>query len=174
MQLCRADKGEVDIVVYMSFIVSIISIILSLFNFIYLLYTNRFNINVKFDYFFVEPQIRKWCPLTYKVTIENKSRQPIAITGLKLKVGNTLYNFSDSSRLLLDTSSMDEFLSDRLSVTPLPQEIKGLGALKGYFQVFDTNPFIKSENKHITWDNGKICMETISRKRRISHYLYKS
>ncbi|MBA8935837.1 hypothetical protein [Clostridium beijerinckii] len=126
-----------------TFLIAIIGFLLSLFNTLYLLLSNRKNINLIYKYHEECSRLRNK-PIYFEFIIENRSRLNISISRMFLNVNETTFEFSSSPEFIYEhTRSNGSCVVDRkvFYSNTLPQTISGLGVLGGFFWVDTSDDF---------------------------------
>ena len=142
---------------------SVLALILSLSNTIYLIITQNFKIKVKFkEYVFIDKINDK--PLILGVIIENQSRLPVSISRMFLHINRERFEFSWFPQLVFESNlHRNEKSLNESNIYSLcfPQNINSLCSCCGYFVVrsdskFDVNDLKQSKCKiEIQSNRGK-------------------
>lgn len=115
-------------------LVSVLALVLSICNTVYLYITQRCKISIQIRRFSIRQYERHDIVNVY-FEIENHSRLPIAISRMRLIVDDVYYETSIypemyAQRFISNTNADDEKI--KYYSTPLPLNIIGLGAFSGY------------------------------------------
>ena len=127
-----------------TFIIAVLSFVLSVYNFLHSLFINRSNLKLIYkshSYCNFAPEYT----IIFNLVFENKSRLDISISRLFLKVNESIYEFDSEPNWVGEkTRSTGNKITDKITLHSLeiPQTISGLGAIGGYFWV-DTYKKIK-------------------------------
>lgn len=122
---------------------SVLAFILSLSNTIYLVFTQRFKIKVRFkEYVFINKIKDK--PLILGMVIENPSRLPVSVSRMFLHVNKQKFEFSWFPQIIFESNlKQKENIIDKSNIYSLcfPQNINSLGSCCGYFALCSDNKF---------------------------------
>lgn len=126
-----------------TFFIALISFLLSLFNFISILIANRKHIKLTYKIHHECPTFNEH-PIFFELIIENLSKLDISVSRMFLIVGEVSYEFSSLPEFVYETTQRTgSTITDRKTYysNSLPQTIKGLGVLGGFFWVNTCNAF---------------------------------
>lgn len=135
-----------------TFIIAVISFILSVYNFLYSLFINRSNLKIIYKSHIFCDNIPE-CPIIFNLILENKSRLDISISRLFLKVNDCIYEFDSEPNWIGEkTQRTGNKITDKITLHSLeiPQTIPGLGAVGGSFWVNTSNNFKFNKSDQVT------------------------
>ena len=135
-----------------TFIIAVLSFILSVYNFLHSLFTNRANLKIIYKLHTVCNNLLDY-PIIFNLVIENKSRLDISISRLFLKVNDCMYEFDSEPNWIGEkTRRTGNNITDKITLHSLviPQTISGLGAIGGYFYVGTYKNFKFNKSDQVT------------------------
>lgn len=143
-------------------IISILALILSVFNFIYLITTNMKKLKLKVEnYSYCNVDGKKF--YFFNVMFSNNSRLPIAINEIDLLQNKKVYHFIKSKRLLLDgqtTRNKQIIRTKKVYSAKFPININGLCSEQYFIVMYGPDNIDNSNLKIILRTNrGKIKMK---------------
>lgn len=140
-------------------IISILAFILSIFNFIYLIVTNKKNLKFNIEnYSYGNVDGKKF--YFFNVVFSNNSRQPISVNEIDLLHNNETYTFIKSKRLLLDgqtTRNKQIIRTKEVYSAKFPINIPGLTSEQYFIVIYGPDKIDNKKLKIILKTNrGKI------------------
>lgn len=140
-------------------IISILAFTLSVFNFIYLIVTNKKNLKFNIEnYSYGNVDGRRF--YFFNVVFSNKSRQPISVNEIEFIHDNKIYTFIKSKRLLLDgqtTRNKQIIRTKEVYSAKFPINIPGLTSEQYFIVIYGPD---KIDNKKVRFvlktNRGKI------------------
>ncbi len=135
-----------------TFIIAVISFMLSVYNFLYSLFINRSNLKITYKSHTFCSHLPE-SPIIFNLVLLNKSRLDISISRLFLKVNDCTYEFDSEPNWVGEkTQRTGNKITDKITLHSLeiPQTISGLGAVGGYFWVNTSNNFKFNKSDQIT------------------------
>lgn len=140
-------------------IISILAFILSIFNFIYIIVTNKRKLKFNIEsYSYGNVDGKKF--YFFNVVFSNKSRQPIAVNEIDLSYNKKIYTFIKSKRLLLDgqtTRNKQIIRTKEIYSAKFPINIPGLSSEQFFIVIYGPDKIDNEKVEFILKTNrGKI------------------
>lgn len=134
-----------------SIIISILALVLSLINFIYLIITNMKRVELIIDSF-SKGKVDNKIYYFFNITITNKSRLPIAINEISIKTNQENFTFFKSPRLLCEsqvTRGKEVIRRKEIYSAKFPLNINGLCSEQFFLMLYAPEEINNEENKMI-------------------------
>lgn len=162
-------------------VLSIIGLILSLFNILYLVYTNRKHFHFRVIRLSLLEDYPNH-PIELEIEFDNKSRLPIGISRVLIQVQGKKYLADWKARILFnETQKVGKEINDRVQTytLSLPQNMMGLWSTEGSFYIetsddFDPQTLLNDDSKIIIYTTRgikKYSIPKIAREAEIARYV---